>query len=257
MLKQSSDHGLIEVENYESNYMELPFENIMREYRKRNVIETLNNYTHSRFLEVGCGADPLFLEINDFDQMVVVEPGNLFYEMAKTNSNSNPNIVIVNNLIENIGDELIHGPFDFVVIGGFLHEIKRPDVVLQAVRKLCSKNTVVYSFVPNAKSFHRLLAYEMGIIENVYQKSGHDELFQRQKSYDSDSFNELLADNGFSVVESGSYFIKPFTHDQMNELLLKGIIDKTCLNGLGKMTKYFPEQGAEIYNISRIDDQFS
>jgi len=251
MQKIPSKIGLTGVENYENNYMELPFENIMREYRKKNILEIVNRYPHSRFLEIGCGADPLFMEVRDFTKMIVVEPGQLFYQMAIANANENPNIRIINDLIENITDKLHDESFDFIVIGGFLHEIKNPVDVLQAVRKIATKNTLVYSFVPNAKSFHRLLAYEMGIIESINQKSGHDKLFQRQKSYDPDTFNKLLTDNEFSVVESGSYFIKPFTHDQMNNLLSKGIVDKNCLDGLDKMKKYFPDLGAEIYNVCR------
>jgi len=205
--------GLTGVANYEHNYMELPFENIMREYRKKNTINIISRYPHAHFLEIGCGADPLFIDIHDFSNMVVIEPGKLFYDLAisKSKLDANPNIVIINDLIENTTEELSQYNFDFVVIGGFLHEIKNPDVVLQVVKKLCKSNTIVYSFVPNSKSFHRLLAYEMGIIKSLNQKSSHDWLFQRQSSYDINSFNQLLINNGFVIRESGSYFIKPFT----------------------------------------------
>jgi len=254
MQKIRSQTSLTGVENYENNYMELPFENIVREYRKKNILEIVKKYPHSQFLEIGCGADPLFMEIRDFTKMVVVEPSTLFYQMALANANANEygNILVINDLIENITDKLQEEFFDFIVIGGFLHEIKNPEAVLQAVRKIATKNTLVYSFVPNVKSFHRLLAYEMGIIESINQKSGHDKLFQRQNSYDPDTFNKLLTHNGFSVVESGSYFIKPFTHAQMNELLSTGIIDKNCLDGLDKMQKHLPGMGAEIYNVCRL-----
>jgi len=185
-----------------------------------------------------------------------VEPGELFYDLAvsKSKLDINPNIRIINDLIENIAEELSQNNFDFVVIGGFLHEIKNPDAVLQAVRKICKSNTIIYSFVPNSKSFHRLLAYEMGIITSLSQKSGHDQLFQRQGSYDINSFNQLLINNGFVIRESGSYFIKPFTHDQMNALLIQGIVSHSCLDGLEKMIRYFPDQGAELFNVCCLAD---
>jgi hypothetical protein len=206
------------LDNYENNYIELPFENILREYRKKNIHKALENYSHNYFLEIGCGPYPLFRDINDFDRMIVIEPCKLFYEMAKRQANFHPKITVINDLIENVIDKLQQEPFSFIVIGGFLHEINNPDIVLQAVRQICSKDTTLYAFVPNAKSFHRLLALEMGIIDSIYQKSGHDELFQRQNVYDIDTFNDLLLTNGFNVIEYGSYFIKPFTHDQMNKL---------------------------------------
>lgn len=130
--------------------------------------------------------------------------------MAAKKSNEDPHILIINDLIEN------------------------QNSVLEAIRNICTKNTVIYSWIPNTRSFHRLLAVEMGIVENVYEKSGHDTLFQRQNVYDIETFNSLMTKNRFKVVESGSYFVKPFTHDQMDRLLNQGIVNKSCLEGLKK-----------------------
>lgn len=241
------------VENYERNYLNLPFENILREYRKKNILEVLKNFSHKKFLEIGSGPSPMFNDFSDFDKMIIVEPGKLFFNMAKKQANSNPNIIIINDLIENISDKLNQETFDFIVIGGFLHEIDNPDIVLQAVRTICSEKTIIYSFVPNAKSFHRLLAYEMGLTDSIYRKSEHDKLFRRKNVYDICGFNGLLTMNRFRVIDSGSYFIKPFTNSQMNNLLSMGIIDNSSLNGLNKMIKYLPDFGAELWNTCTIN----
>ena len=45
----------------------------------------------------------------------------------------------------------------------------------------------------------------------------------------------------------GSYFMKPFNHSKMAELMKLGIIDEALLEGLNKLAKYFPENGAEIF----------
>lgn len=241
-------------QNYESNYLDLPFENTLREYRKRKILETLSVFPHDVFLEIGCGPYPLFKDISYYKKMVIVEPGELFFKMAKIQANLNPKILVINDIIENLEEQLREIEFDFIVVGGFLHEIENPDVVLKSVKKCCNKNTIIYSFVPNAKSFHRLLALEMGLIDSIYQKSGHDRLFQRQNVYDIDIFNELMTHNGFNIIDFGSYFVKPFTHSQMFELLKLEIIDKSCLDGLEKMIKFLPNMGAELYNICKIND---
>jgi SAM-dependent methyltransferase len=241
-------------QGYENNYIDLPFEAILREYRKMKLDVLLKEHRHGRFIEIGCGPEPLFLTIGKFEKMIVVEPAKVFFEMAQSNAKANPNILIINDFIENSVDKLKGEIIDFIVIGGFLHEIYDPDKVLQAVREICNKDTFVYSFVPNARSFHRLLAFKMGIVESIYQKSGHDELFKRNKVYDIDSFNRLLSDNGFNVVDSGSYFIKPFTHEQMEKIFTKGIINKACLDGLDKMIEYMPDMGAELWNICKKND---
>ncbi len=242
-----------EISQYETNYIDLPFEDVLRKYRRKNILEIIKKYPHDNFLEIGCGPDPLFQFIKDFEKMVVVEPGKVFFKMAESMAKKVSNVIVFNDLIENLIAEMQKETFSFIVIGGFLHEIENPDMVLGAVRKMCSKNTIIYSFVPNARSFHRLLAHKMGMIENIYQKSKHDELFKRHHVYDRDTFNELFTTNKFKIIESGSYFVKPFAHDQMEELLDRNIIGKSFLDGLEKMIDFMPDLGTELWNISKID----
>ena len=254
MLHKGNKDEPSEISQYETNYLNLPFEDVLRQYRKKNILEILKKYPHNRFLEIGCGPDPLFKVLDDFEKMVVVEPGKRFFKMAESLVNSGANIVIINDLIENLTVNLQHEDLNFIVIGGFLHEIDNPDEVLQAVRKICSKNTMVYSFVPNARSFHRLLADKMGLIDNIYQKSEHDELFERKNVFDKDAFNKLFSRNKFKIIESGSYFVKPFSHAQMEEILNRRIIERSFLDGLEKMIEFLPDNGTELWNICQIDD---
>lgn len=255
MLDDSDKSSLSERNNYEKNYIDLPFEDMLREYRRKHILKLLKQYSHRRFLEIGCGPDPLFTYIEDFEKMTVLEPGEKFFNMALSMSKGISNIVIINDLIENVTDDLQLDTFDFIVIGGFLHEVTDPDLVLKAVQKLCSRNTLVYSFVPNARSFHRLWACKSETIENIYQKSEHDHLFKRNQVYDIKSFNELLTRNNFKVLESGTYFVKPFSHDQMCALIDHGIINSSHIEGLDKMIEFMPDLGAELWNICKIDDK--
>ena len=55
-------------------------------------------------------------------------------------------------------------------------------------------------------------------------------------------------------MSKGSYFIKPFNHKKMAELLELEIIDKQLLVGLDNMIKYFPENGAEIFVNCRFSE---
>lgn len=231
---------------YQSDYAELPFENILREYRKQNILNILKAHQHNCILEIGSGPEPFFCDFDEYKKMVVVEPGINYYNTAKALAATNSRVQLINDCIENLQLTLENEVFDFIIIGGFLHEIGNPDEVLQVVKKLCSPRTMVHTFVPNANSFHRLIAYEMKMTKNVYEKSGHDELFQRFKVYDIPSIKQLLAQNGFLVKDCSTYFIKPFTHSQLQQMLDTKIIDKTVIDGLNSVTKYFPDNGAEI-----------
>lgn len=242
-----------DLKKYETDYTELPFENILREYRQQNIFNILATCPHKKILEIGSGPLPLFRDFNDFEKMVVVEPGVSFYNKAKEFAGTDNRVELINDFFENVVQELLPETFDFIVIGGFLHEIDNPGEVLQAVIKVCGKNTIVHSFVPNANSFHRLVAFEMGIIKDVYQKSGHDELFNRVEVYNMDSFKKLFTQNGLSVTSSGTYFLKPFTNGQMDKIVTANIIDQAVLEGLNKMTKYFPDHGSEMYINSYVN----
>jgi acetyltransferase-like isoleucine patch superfamily enzyme/SAM-dependent methyltransferase len=254
MLSKENEDVDSEKSIYEYNYLNLPFENVLHKFRVKNIIKILERFPHRNFLEIGCGPNPLFTSIKDFDRMVVIEPAKRFFDIAKLLAKSHSNIFIINDLIENIVDILHKETFNFIVLGGFLHEIDNPEIVLESVRKICSKDTIVYSYVPNAKSFHRLLAYNMNLTESIYQKSAHDELFNRCRVYDIESYIKLFSESKFKNLESGSYFIKPFSHDQMNKLIENRIIDESCFDGLDKIIEFMPGLGSELWNISKIDD---
>lgn len=245
---------MLKTENYEKNYAQLPFEDILREYRKAKTFEVFDRFRHGKILEIGSGPRPLFADVADFEKMVVIEPGESFFQQAKALASSNPKITMINNLFENVVDDLARESFDIIVIGGFLHEIDNPELFVRSLRKICGKNTVIHSFVPNARSFHRLLAFEMGIIGSVYQKSGNDQLFQRRVVFDTESYREMFTRNGFKVIEAGTYFVKPFTHDQMNKMLSGNVVDGKVMDGLNKMIKYMPDLGAEIFVTCSIND---
>lgn len=235
------------LKKYETDYTELPFEDVLRCYRQENIFKILSTCKHPSILEIGSGPLPLFKAFTGFKKMVVVEPGASFFKLAVELAGADERIVLYNDFFEDIVDQFSPETFDIIVIGGFLHEINNPDEILQAVKKLCHSNTVVHSFVPNAHSFHRMMAFEMGLIKDVYQKSAHDELFQRVQVYNIESFKNLFLQNGLKIDAFGTYFLKPFTNGQMSKMVDTQIIDQAVLDGLNKMTRYFPEHGSEIF----------
>jgi hypothetical protein len=108
--------------------------------------------------------------------------------------------------------------------------------------------------VPNAKSFHRLLALEAGLIDSIYQYSENDKIFQRRAVFNIGTYSDLFRRNGFTIRECGTYFIKPFTHQQMDKMVSGGIIDSKVLDGLNNMIKYLPEFGAEIFATCSVSN---
>ena len=125
--------------------------------------------------------------------------------------------------------------------------------MLKDIRALCKTTTIVHINVPNAHSFHRILAKAMGVISEVDELSLRNIALQQNRVYDLTGLMRAVAQGGFEVLSSGSYFIKPFTHDQMQKMMREGIIDRSVLEGLYLLGEEVEGLlGSEIYVICRI-----
>lgn len=236
---------------YAEDYIQQPFDQTHLRFRRHKLIEQIKEYRHKKILEISCGKRPFFVDFTDFEKLIIVEPTTAFFEQAtkllKHSPELDSKVVMMNDYFENAINELRTFKFDFIILSNLLQEIEDISSFLRGLFAICQKDTIVHIVVPNAKSFHRLLAFEMGIIDSIYQLSDRNILLQQTKVFDLNSLSELLLNNGFSIIESGSSFIKPFTHQQMHDMLKHKIIDKKTLDGLYKMEQYMPEIGSEIF----------
>lgn len=240
-----------DLEAYEVYYEKKSFEEIQVIYRRKKILEVMNRYNHNNILEIGCGTDPLFSHMDDYQSMAVVEPGNHFYEYACKLSENDSRITCYKGFFEDEVPNLLEKQpgFDYIV-ATMLTELENLDRGYQALYELCSDKTILYLCVPNAKSLHRLVAYEAGIIKKLSSISEHGKkLLQRREPYIMDDFCKEVEEHGFRILDKGSYFPKLFTHQQMLEILDKKIISYEVLDGMYKMEKYLPEYGSEIYVV--------
>lgn len=243
-----------DINNYQEEYNKHSFESIMVEYRRKCVIEQMKKYDTKKVLEIGCGYEPIMKYFSNYEQMVVVEPGDDFYNSAVLfkNEHKEKNIHCYHSFIEDVIEDLKNIHFDFIIISSLMHELKNNLEVLQEISKLCHSQTVVHINVPNKKSFHRLLAYRSGIIPSLDEKSETQIRLQQNEFFDLAELNEFSKKAGFTVLDEGSYFIKPFTHSQMSKILNYGLIDKRILDGFYDLIHEFPENGSEIYVNVRV-----
>lgn len=236
------------LDDYKKQYMSIPFEAYQVKYRRKNIIDQMSYRSHERVLEIGCGMEPLFQYVKDVKKWVVVEPTDWFYENAKKMAPDN--VVLIRGGIEDVISQIrnVIDGFDYILCNCLLHEFQQPEILLSSIKELCSEHTIVNISVPNAKSVHRILGKEMGVIEDIYCKSDMSRRMQQgDRVYDLDSLKFLCKKNGYEVINEGSYFVKPFTHGQMQQCLDSGIFDNSLLDGLDALVRYMPEFGSEIY----------
>lgn len=242
---------MIDLEDYSSKYADQykkhSFETHLVRARRKQVMESLEKYNHDHVLEIGCGLEPLFLYWDEYKSYVIVEPSEDFAENARKASRGKSNVTIVQAFFEDVYEQLLDETFDFIILSSLLHEVPDPVTLLQAIHQVCNEETVIHINVPNVYSFHRLLALEMGIIDSIYEKSEAEIKFQRNTRFDKESLLGILRQNGFQVLSFGTYFIKPFSNEQMSRIVNEGIADLRVVEGLERMTKYLPDMGCEMF----------
>lgn len=242
-----------DIKDYTDNYNVPGFEDYQVKYRRQKVLEILNKYKPGKILEIGCAMEPLFkfIDNSDYDRYVIIEPSEVFCKRAVELAENNSKITIINDYF-GTGSLELDNKWDLIVCSSLLHEIEEPENFLKEIKKLCDKETVVHINVPNANSFHRLLAQCMGIISDVHEKSERNKIYQQNSVFDLDVLCGLLSEIGFNIIDKGSYFIKPFTHTQMYNLMSEKIIDEKVLDGLYNLSQYIQDYGSEIFVNARI-----
>jgi len=214
--------------------------------RRENIMRSLSRHPHDRMLEVGCGLEPLSMFVEDFSKLTIVEPLYAFAENAKKLTDNDKRVSVVSGKIEDVCDLVKHDEYDFIVMSSMLHETHNQAGVLQAVYRLCNKDTVVYIDVPNKNSFHRLIGVVMGVIKSLDDESEMDKLLNHSRRFDIESLRRLVAEHFFTIERQWTFFIKPFSHLQMEKMLKADIINYATIDGLCGIVEHFPDHGSSI-----------
>ncbi len=224
------------------------FEATLVAIRRRQVIASLERHPHGRVLEVGCGLEPLLAYWSEFQRLTVVEPSPEFVANARALAAGRADVVVVQGFLEEVAHQLAEtAPLDFVVVSSLLHEVGDPERFLRALHALAQPATVLHFNVPNVYSFHRLLAREMGLIADLFEPSQTEKTFQRTTRFDRATLEAMLVSAGFELIRFGTYFVKPFTHAQMERLIDEKILPPELVVGLERMSTYLPDMGAEMF----------
>lgn len=238
---------------YEQTYRESAFEVVQAAFRKRVLLNLLERERPARVLEIGCGLDTLANHWTGAERFVVVEPSPGFAAQARLAAADRADVEVIEATLEDAAGRL-DGGFDVILLSALLTELPDCGPLLAAARALCGPETIVHANVANARSFHRLLALEMGLIDDVTKLSDLQLRLQQHRVFTQDGLRRLMEANGFGVFEAGDYFVKPFTHAQMQAMADQGVLTDEMLEGLWGMAKHMPGLGSEIFvNARRAD----
>lgn len=243
------------IAQFEACYAEdYGFEAVMVSARQRLVLEVLEKIRPRVVLEAGCGLDMLASRAQKaglpIEQWVIVEPSQRFCESARALRMEKARLDVIRGFFEDsvemVRERCVRRP-DFIVCSGLLNEVAEPVSVLNAAKSLLGASGTVYVNVPNAYSFHRRLARAMRIIQAENQLTERNVQFAQYRVFDFASLIGLAQEAGFRIVEKGGYFIKPFTHAQMQSL--GNLLSEELLDGLWKLGRELAALASEIYII--------
>jgi SAM-dependent methyltransferase len=241
------------IEGYEKRYLaDYGFESVMVGARQRLILELLGRVRPGVVLEVGCGIDMLGARVAQarlpVEQWVIVEPAEQFFDAARSLAMGATRVDVIRGFLEDSVDAIrvrCVRPPDFIVCSGLLNEVERPESVLRAARNLLGPSGTLHANVPNAFSLHRRLGRAMGIIESESELTRRNRELAQYRVFDLDGLADLAASAGFRVIEKGGYFLKPFTHAQMEAIA--GVLSEQMLDGLWRLGRELPELASEIY----------
>jgi hypothetical protein len=101
--------------------------------------------------------------------------------------------------------------------------------------------------VPNAESFHRLIAFELGLIDSLTDLSISNKEFQQNRVFNLNELENLFKKYNFEIISKGSYSFKPFTHIQMDKIINSNSVSVDIISNLYKIDKYLNGHGSEIF----------
>lgn len=240
---------------YRDEYLaNMGFEATLVKYRRKLVIEQMLHFSAGRVLEVGCGVSSLAEDFQEFQEFTVIDPIEKFISLARESYFSAPARKKINFQVHSLQNFASQAgkTFDFIIVSSLIHELEDKASFFGSLRNLCGPETVVHFNVPNSHSIHNLLALKMGLIKDPFDLSETARSFQRKSTYSLQTLSDELMANEFRVLQSGSYFLKPFANFQMEYLKnLPDFFPPLLFEALYEASKDLPGLGAEIFANAR------
>lgn len=232
---------------YYEDYLNLPFERVQESFRKRIIIERLEQdaMLEKSILEVGCGLDSIFNHLNTTAECMIVEP---IEQLLFSNSNSKlkSNIKKISGRLEEVSLK-INLKFNVIILSSLIHEIKNPILLINHCKKVLDKEGRILIVTNNQNSIHRILGVSMGELEKLESRTSTENHMQQIfGAFTVKQLEEIVKDIGMKINKIETFFPKILPHKMMQSALDSNIIDMKFLNQLSNLINFMPRFGSEI-----------
>jgi len=137
--------------------------------------------------------------------------------------------------------------FDFIILGHVLEHVDNPVAVIKSAKKCLKESGKMLIDVPNALSVHRQIGKLMGMLPTEYSLNETDISIGHQRVYAWKTLRRDIKKAGLKIVKEGGLFFKPFSNQQMSDLL-----DENGIIAFNELGKKYPEIAAEIFVICKL-----
>lgn len=195
-------------------------------------------FTPGKALELGpANGHMTSLLLNYFDDLTIVEGSQILLDQIPPH----PSLKKVHSLFENYNPS---DKFDTIILNHVLEHIEDPNSLLLKIREWLTEQGNVCIGVPNAKSFHRLAAVKMNLLQTEYSLNERDISLGHYRVYDLNSLKGEVINAGFNVLHEGGIFLKFLSNAQIERFL-----DDKIVEAYFQLGDDFYYNAAEIYLI--------
>ena len=231
---------------YAREYDSLAFEDIQETFRRVEILKSLETFSWSSIIEIGCGNISILTKLKEFEKAAIIEPISDFLQKNLSVLNFDARVDGFEGTLQQYA-ALSNKKWDVCILSSLLHEVEDQSEMLRNCSNILKPNGTLIVDVPNAMSIHRILAANKGLINDVFEISDTQKLMQQTKPpFSTDSLGDLLKENGFTVSKMRTIFPKLLDHKSLSNALNAGRISMEFLSQINELDRELEPFGSEI-----------
>ncbi len=204
-------------------------------YMKNSIRE--NNYKSVVSLGIGhhIVSDILASELdNDLHKYEILEGSKSLIDKFEINESHKNRLKLTHTYFE---DFYTDEKYDVIEMGFVLEHVDDPALIINKFKEFLAPDGKMFISVPNARSLHRQIGFEAGLMESLYQLSAYDRQLGHKRYFDTEILSKMVENADLKIHNTIGLLLKPITAEQMKQLNW----DKNIVKALVKLGDQYPD----------------
>ncbi len=211
----------------------------------QRLVSTIRDKKFKSIISLGIGLGVVSKNIltelvTSLDKYLIIEGAQEIIEKFQSEIPLYSNICIIHTLFEEFSTD---EKFDAIEMGFVLEHVDNPLSIIKQYREFLKPDGSIFIAVPNARSLHRLIGNNAGMLNNLYKLSESDLECGHRRYFDMNTIIKLISEAGLKVLHSEGILLKPFSTSQLESLKLS----PNVINALSSVGESLPEISNAIY----------